>query len=152
MKIWYIWVIISILMFIAEIIVPTFVFFSLGIGCLASALASAFGVGLIWGIIVFVITALVVFFGLKPLFFKFLYPKHGEIKTNVDALIGKIGVVSETIVPDCNKGRVIVGGEDWKAVSIDDEPIDKGQKVIIMKIEGVKLFVKLKSKGKEEQK
>ena len=149
MKVWYIWIIVSIVLFILETVTPTFVSFSLGLGCLVAGASSFFGIGLKGEIIVFAATSLTVFFGLRPLFFKFLYSKHEEVKTNVDALIGKVGTVSEAIIPDSNKGRVIVGGEDWKAVSEVEEPIEVGQKIIVTKFEGVKLFVRLKSKEKE---
>ncbi|MGC9027721.1 MAG: NfeD family protein [bacterium] len=150
MKLWYIWITVSIVLFILETVVPTFVSFSLGIGCLIAGLISFLSVGLKGEIIAFAVTSLTVFFGLKPLFSKFLYYKREEVKTNIDALIGKVGIVSETIIPDSNKGRVIVGGEDWKAVSEDEEIVEVGQKIIVTRVEGVKLFVKLKSKEKEK--
>ena len=39
-------------------------------------------------------------------------------------------------------GIVTVEGEDWSAISYDNETIDKDQIVEVLKIEGVKVVVK----------
>lgn len=55
-------------------------------------------------------------------------------------LIGEIGVVEQTVDP-IDGGRILVLGQDWKAVSEDNEQIVKGSRVKISGIEGVKLKV-----------
>jgi membrane protein implicated in regulation of membrane protease activity len=60
-----IWIIISILLFIAEIFVPTFLAFSLAIGCLASAALAFFSVGFEGQVIPFSVGTLVSFFGVR---------------------------------------------------------------------------------------
>ena len=60
-------------------------------------------------------------------------------KTNLDRIIGMRGVVTEDI-DDLVIGEVLVDGKKWSAIS--NEPIKKGEKVKILKIEGVKLQVK----------
>ena len=59
-------------------------------------------------------------------------------KTNLDRIIGMRGVVTEDI-EDLVIGEVLVDGKKWSAIS--DSPIKKGEKVKIVKIEGVKLIV-----------
>ena len=59
-------------------------------------------------------------------------------KTNFDRIIGMRGVVTEDI-DDLVIGEVMVDGKKWSAIS--DSPIKKGEKVKIVKIEGVKLVV-----------
>jgi len=63
------------------------------------------------------------------------------VRTNVDALIGRIGTVSERIDPVTGKGRVLVEGEDWRGASIMDTPIDAGDRVMVVRVEGTTLFV-----------
>ena len=58
-------------------------------------------------------------------------------------------MVSERIDPSKNKGRVIVWGEDWRALSIDETTIEVGQKITVVRVDGAKLLVKLLSKEKE---
>jgi len=141
---------ISIVLFIGEIFTPGFLLACFGIACLFSGLTSFFGMGIKTQIIVFSISTLAVFFGIRPFVLKYFYTSTGKIRTNVDALVGKTGFVSERIDPSTNKGRVIIGGEDWKALSIDETVIEIGEKIIVVKVDGVKLLVKKFSKGKEE--
>ena len=59
-------------------------------------------------------------------------------KTNLDRIIGMRGVVTEDI-DDLVIGEVLVDGKKWSAIS--KEKLKKGDKVKIIKIEGVKLIV-----------
>lgn len=59
-------------------------------------------------------------------------------KTNLDRIIGMRGVVTEDI-DDLIIGEVLVDGKKWSAIS--KEKLKKGDKVKIIKIEGVKLIV-----------
>lgn len=59
-------------------------------------------------------------------------------KTNLDRVIGMKGVVTEEI-NEMKVGEVKVDGKNWSAIS--NEPLKVGEKVKILKIEGVKLQV-----------
>lgn len=152
MVLWQIWLIVAVILFIAEVVTPGFVVACFGIGCLGAALMDAIGLGIAVQIVVFCVVSLASFFSVRPLFLK--YVLKGDEKrtdTNVDALAGKLGLVSETIDPETNRGRVALGGDDWKAVSVADTVIEKGQKVEVVSVEGTKLFVKAVSKKGEQQ-
>ena len=144
MALWQIWVIIAIALFIAEIFTPGFLLACFGVGCLATGLASFIGIGPKVQIVVFSVAVLVVFFGIRPFFLRHMFSKKGMVATNVDALINKIGIVTEIINNDTARGRIRVGGEDWKAVSLDGKIVEVGHKVIIEKVEGSKLLVREK--------
>jgi membrane protein implicated in regulation of membrane protease activity len=139
---WHVWLIIAIGLFIAEIFVPGFVLGSFGIGCLFSALAALFDMHLKIQLVTFSVLTLATFFAVRPIFLKYFYSPASKIQTNIDALVGKTGLVSEKIDPDANKGRVIVGGEDWRAVSADGNWVEEGEKVKVVSVEGTKLFVR----------
>lgn len=62
------------------------------------------------------------------------------IPTNSDRLIGAIGTVTETIDPHTG-GRVLVGGQDWKAQALRHETILAGEMVKVCSISGVKVIV-----------
>src|SRR5213076_2955211 len=64
-----------------------------------------------------------------------------EIRTNVDALLGRVGVVSERIDPASGRGRIVVEGEDWRAASLMDTALEQGARVIVVRVEGTTLFV-----------
>jgi membrane protein implicated in regulation of membrane protease activity len=59
--------------------------------------------------------------------------------TNLDRVIGKIGVVTEEITK-LEPGEVKVDGKKWSAIST--KKISEGSKVEILSIDGVKLNVK----------
>ena len=66
--------------------------------------------------------------------------KGGKVEaTNLDRVIGKIGVVTEEITK-LEPGEVKVDGKKWSAVST--KKIIVGSKVEILSIDGVKLNVK----------
>ena len=60
-------------------------------------------------------------------------------KTNLDRVIGKIGIVTEEITK-LEPGEVKVDGKKWSAIS--SKKIKVGSKVEILSIDGVKLNVK----------
>lgn len=59
-------------------------------------------------------------------------------KTNFDRIIGMKGVVTEKI-EEFKVGEVKVDGKKWSAIS--KKPLEEGEKVKILKIEGVKVEV-----------
>ncbi len=139
---WHLWVIVALILLIAEVFVPGFLAASFAIGCFFSAIVAAAGFGLKGQILGFIAGTLVAFFGVRPFFTKYCYKASGGIKTNVDALSGTTGRVTEAIDPASGSGRVRLGGDDWKAVSVEDQAIEAGALVEVVRIEGVKLFVK----------
>jgi len=148
---WHIWVIAGVVLLIAEIFTPGFVLACFGVACLVAAIFAAFDVGLTFEVIVFCIASVIAFFTVRPLFVKRFYRHDNEAaKTNVDALVGKEGMVAERIDPSLNVGRVTLGGDSWKAVSADGVVIERGEKVEVVRVEGTRLFVKVVPKKEEE--
>ena len=66
-----------------------------------------------------------------------------NFKTNAEELTEEIGVVVKDIPVD-DIGEVKVKYQVWNAISENNEPIEEGKKVSIVKIEGNKLVVKVK--------
>ena len=64
----------------------------------------------------------------------------GKVKTNVDILIGKDGVVMEDIV-GFETGLVKINGQIWTAKALHNETIQKDEVIVVDHIEGVKLIV-----------
>ena len=67
----------------------------------------------------------------------------GKSKTNIDAIIGRIGVVIQDITRT-NDGLVKVGNEQWRARA--EEDIKEGDEIIVTGVSGVTLIVE-KTKG-----
>lgn len=76
---------------------------------------------------------------LRPLVQKYIKPKITA--TNVDAVIGSRGYVTETVDDLAATGQVKLGAMPWTARSTEGTPIEKGTLVRVDRIEGVKVFV-----------
>jgi membrane protein implicated in regulation of membrane protease activity len=135
---WHIWIILAIILCILEILIPAFVLASLGVGCLAATVAAVLHFGINIQLVAFIVGTLGAFFGVRPFFTRYCYKASPGVKTNVDALIGKIGRVTEDINDELNTGRVLVGGDDWRAVALEGEVI----KVEVVRVEVNKVYVR----------
>ena len=144
MEHWHIWVIAGVVLLIAEIFTPGFVLACFGVACLVAAIFAALDVGLTLEVIVFCIGSIIAFFAVRPLFVKRFYRSDDDAaaRTNVDALAGKVGMVVERIDPSMNVGRVVLGGDNWRAASVDGAVIERGEQAEVIRVEGTKLFVK----------
>ena len=76
---------------------------------------------------------------LRPMVKKHFTPKL--TKTNVDAVIGKTGIVTVKIDNVAACGTVKLGAMEWSARSTDGSCIDSGTQIRVDRIEGVKVFV-----------
>ena len=136
---WLIWLSAGILLAIMEVFTPGFFIVGIGVSMAITALPSALGLPLWVQLLVFGVMVLAFFLLVRPLIMKL--PRSQGVKTGTAAIIGKEGIVIETIsLPE--GGRVKVGGEEWKADS--DEEIEKNTLVIVTRIQGVTLKVRRK--------
>ena len=75
----------------------------------------------------------------RPLAKRFLTP--GYSATNADRVIGEEAVVILEINNLLGQGQVNIAGQSWTARSQDESIIPAGEKVRVLRIEGVKVFV-----------
>jgi len=141
-EVWQIWIAVGLFVLILEIFTPAFFFTCVTISCFAVSLFTYFDYGIKTQLVVFSLSLFITFFYLRPIMLKYFDKNSKNVKTNMDALIGKTARVSVTIDNSQNQGRVIIDGDDWKAVSENDTVINKGEIVRISKLEGVTLTVK----------
>ncbi len=143
MSVWIVWLIMALVMFIFEIFTPGFFAGCLGIAAaINSLLAFLFpSISIVLQIIIFSTFSLLSFIFLRPFVIKYLYKNKDENKTNVDALIGKKGKIIKPIKPSEN-GLMKIYGDEFIAVSEDGTPIDVGEEVEIIKLDGIKVIVK----------
>ena len=137
----YWWTIIGIVGFIVEIFTPGFFAASIGIGAFFAAVASMFTDVVEYQMIAMAAGSLLAFLTIRPIWTRYL-ARTKDVKTNADALIGRVGVVSEDINSSSNTGRVAIDGDDWKAVSEDNSPIEAGSHVEVLKRDSIVLTVK----------
>ncbi len=108
-------------------------------GALAAMVASLLGAEIWLQVVLFLAVSVILLLTLRPLTKKFFTPKLS--KTNVDAVIGKTGLVLEQIDNIHGTGRVKLDGIDWSARSVSGGPIEENTLVKVDKVEGVRLLV-----------
>src|SRR2546430_10921386 len=112
---WQVWLVAALLLVVAEMLAPGFWLLSVAVGCLAAGVVSLVVPGPIVPALSFAAGTLLSLVGIRPFLLRRLHPSGSAIRTNVDALAGKVGIVSEPVDPVTGKGRVLVEGEDWRA-------------------------------------
>lgn len=142
MDIWIYWVIAALVLFIIELFTTGFAVICLAVGALGGAVAALVGADVEIQFLAFAVVSILAIVGLRPVLKRLFFRKGVKVQTNVDALIGKRGVVCVDIERDDDNGRVMVDGLDWRAKSIDNEPLSKGTKVEIVERDSVILIVK----------
>ncbi|HCY44520.1 MAG TPA: NfeD family protein [Firmicutes bacterium] len=131
------WLIIFIFLIFVEIATVNLVSIWFAIGAIASCILSIYVDNLIIQLGCFVITSTICLILTKSIISKI--KNHKITPTNLDRVIGDIGIVTEEI-DEFNNGEVKVDGKTWTATS--KETLKVGTKVKIVSINGVKLNVK----------
>lgn len=141
MELWYIWVIAALLLFITELFTSGFAIICLSFGALGGAVAALLDTSLEMQFIAFAIVSFIALIAIRPVL-KRLFFKNGEkVATNANAIIGKHGIVCVDV--DANdSGRVMIEGMDWRARSVDNDPLSKGTKVEVVAMESITLIIK----------
>lgn len=111
-------------------------------GALIAFIVSLFYDNLLLEVILFLVVSLALLFFTRPIVKK--YFNNSRVKTNYEAVIGKEALVISTIDNMNARGLATVNGQDWTARSVDGSVIEKGTKVIVESISGVKLMVSKK--------
>jgi len=138
---WHWWAALAIILFIAEIMLPGFWVLCLGIGAMGGAIAAALGLDANWQLLFFSVFSLVAFFTIRPLLMK-RERDRPVTRTNVDALQGQRGRVTQDFDPGLRLGRVAVGGDDWRALAVDDRLLRVGDVVEVVSVESNTVIVK----------
>lgn len=137
---WQYWLIAGFACLAVEIFTPGFFMACLGVGCLLAALVAVLHGGLAIQAVAMVAGSVLALLLLRPLLARMFGPQRA-IATNTDALIGKSGRVVEGIDPHQAKGRVLVEGEDWWAISLDQSDIALDERVRVVQVDGSRLVV-----------
>lgn len=133
---WQVWLVISGILFVAEIITVGFLVFWFAIGALFAMIVSLFTDNVIIQTSVFLISSSLLLFLTKPFVKKF--SREDVVQTNAYSVIGKIGVVVRSIDNQNGVGQVKIGSETWSAVSSNDDIISEGTKVEVAELKRCK--------------
>ena len=109
------------------------------VGALVSMVASLLGAEVWVQIVLFLAVSGGLLAALRPIFRKFIKPRIA--KTNLDAVIGSVGIVTTRIDNVQSAGQIKLGAMEWTARSTSGEVIPEGTQVKVDRIEGVKVYV-----------
>lgn len=130
------WLAIFIIFLIVEILTVNLITIWFAFGAIAAMILSIFTNNIFWQVITFILISIICL-----LITKKYYKKNKLIKTiptNLDMVIGKIGITTKAISPQ-ESGEVKVMGKIWTAVASTQIPDNTRVKILL--IDGVKLVV-----------
>ena len=146
MSITLIWVLILVISIIVEAITVDLVSIWFGVGAIVALIGEALGMSQVLQIVIFTVVSIICIVASRPLAKKYL--RGNIVKTNLDRVIGKHCLVTETITAD-DKGEVKVMGTLWMASSLNNETIQAGEYAEVVSIEGAHVIVKKLKMGDE---
>lgn len=139
MGLWVVWLIVAVVLGVAELITTSLAFGFVAIGALAAAVTAGVGVGAIVQVVVFVGVSVASIVLIRPLALRRLR-RRPALRTGAAALVGQTGYVLEDVTPQA--GRVQVGGQEWTARPYDEiSVIPAGSKVDVLQIKGATALV-----------
>ena len=86
------------------------------------------------------VSALSIFF-VRPFALKYLNKNKDIRLSNADAIIGRMGKVTEPITPN-GYGRVEIDGDSWKATAVGGIAIAEGTRVSVVSLDSIIITVK----------
>jgi membrane protein implicated in regulation of membrane protease activity len=140
------WVIVFFVAVIIESLEPQLVSVWFAGGALVALLfATLFQVDLVWQLLVFTLTSVVLLFLTRPFVRK--VSTSPTVATNADALIGKEILIEKGFGPK-QSGMGLQGDVHWKLIAKGDVSFKSGEFAIVQEINGNKLTVIKKKEGK----
>ena len=140
MDAWVVWAVVAVALALGEIFTPGLFFLGpVAVAAVAAAITAALGGGVILQFIVFIAGSLASLAVLRPIARRHLH-MPAISRTGTAALVGTKALVLQRV--DADGGRVRLGGEEWSARAfLDDEVIEPGTRVEVVKIEGATALV-----------
>jgi len=141
---WIFWLVLGVMLIIAEVFTLGFVLFWFGIGAIAAALAGFLGGGFLVQFLVFALVSIGLTVMSRTIFTRYL-PNAGEdaVKMGVDSLPGQVGTVTIASKGALKEGAVKVYGSTWTAFPIDgDTDLKEGEKVEVVSVKGSSIYVR----------
>ena len=135
------WVVLFVVLLVAELVsAGALISIWFCVGALAAFAAAAANASVTVQVVVFLVISIALLVLTKPFVKKVLKQKNEP--TNLDRIMGTEAIVTEDINNLQQTGAVKLEGKVWSARSADETFIPAGTVVRIVRIEGVKVFVR----------
>ena len=138
----WVWLFTAVVFLMGEMLNPgSFFLLPFAIGAFVAALLAFLGVDVGWEWAAFVLISIVSALGLRPLAHRL---DRDESVDGIGArrLIGQPGTVIEPIEGPADLGMVRINQEEWRALSVDDNPVGAGTAVTIVEVRGTRVVVR----------
>lgn len=140
-----IWFIVIFGFLVIEIMTPSFVSICFSIAGVVSLILYFLGFGLLGQLVGYAIGLALTLYFILPILQKLARSKSSDgsqaiVRTNLDAIIGEIGICLADISL-LNDGLVKIEGKEWTAKVQNDIIIKSGDPIIIKEIQGSKVIV-----------
>lgn len=142
---WIVWMVLGVILVIAEIFTSGFVLLWFGVAAFAAALAGLVGLGIPFQFLIFLLVSIGLTAASRTIFVNYFSQgkKGGELKSGVDALPGKIGTVVSSSSGALHEGAVKVFGSTWTAFPAEgEEPLEAGDRVEVERVQGASIYVR----------
>lgn len=134
-----IWLIVGVVLIVAEVLSGDFVLVMLGVGALAGAGSAALTGNAFVDVAVFAVASVGLLVLARPALKRKFMVGPG-VKTNTEALVGARALTLSTV--DAHGGRVKLAGDVWSARSIaEGQVIEPGTTVTVVEISGATAVV-----------
>lgn len=134
-----IWLIMGVMCFVLELMLPGFIMFFFGLGAWITAFACWFTpITLNGQLALFLVSSLASLFLLRRFIQKIFQGDETDESDGVSANVGDIAEVTDDIVPP-GEGKISYSGTQWRAYA--EEVIEKGSTVTILSQDGVRMKV-----------
>jgi membrane protein implicated in regulation of membrane protease activity len=139
MSAWVIWIVVAGLLAVGEILTLSFFMGPIAVAAVLAAFAALLGAGTALQMVVFIVASAASLLVLRPIARRHLVTPP-RIRTGTAALIGAPALVLERV--DRDGGTIKLAGEVWSARAYaEDEVIEAGERVEVMRIEGATALV-----------
>jgi membrane protein implicated in regulation of membrane protease activity len=136
---WVWWLGAALLLGVVEILTVDLVLIMFAGGALVAAGLALMGAPLWVQIIGFAVTSTLLLVTLRPWLLRHLRKRVPLVETNAAAHVGRVAVAVLPVTD--HSGRVKLAGEVWSARTVDADPIEVGDEVLVVKIDGATAVV-----------
>ena len=137
---WIIWLALILVFAIIEVTTLEFTFLMLAFGSLGGLLAGLFGAPWWVQIVTAGVLAVLLLFIVRPALLTALRRGSDATPTNIEAVIGLTGIVTNDFSGNANHVK-LANGETWTARLIEDRSLIEGERVVVTAIDGATAVV-----------
>lgn len=141
-NLWLLWTLVAMICLILELSSGDFFVTCFAIGAICAILAAVLGLPLWLQVLIFAIGSVLSILFVRPSLLKHLHGRNRERVSNADALIGRVGTVTDAIEEN-GFGYVAIDGDSWRSHTASGAAVEAGTKVKVVARDSIVLTVEV---------